>query len=204
MGLYSEIDNASNEDLIKWWAEALPLWTDERGPVLEEIAHALIRRDPSFYQILRVDTHSLDSDKRQAALVALSYKGNPDLSIAIDLRDAFFTSDVALKTAALWGFINLDIYPLPRAELESLIRQPDERLSALAMTYLSYAFPDEAISLLHNGLQSQNPRQREYACDVVGDRGLVELRPDLISLRDDPDEYVRQAAESNLAMLEGN
>jgi hypothetical protein len=203
MGLYSEIDSASYENLSAWWTGAPPTWADDRASVLDEIAHALVKYGSPGTQLLHTDTHSVDDDKRFAALDALSQKDIGETTIANDLLNAFYTSNTRLKTVALWGFIRLGISPLPRTELEDLMQQSDERLSALAMTYLSYAYPSEAISLLQDGLQSQNPRQREYACDVIGDCGLEELQSEMAALLNDPDEYVRQAAQSNLEMPDG-
>jgi hypothetical protein len=203
MGLYNEIDKASYEDLASWWKESLPEWTDDRATVLDEIAYALVKCGPQGTQLLQADTHSSDDDKRFAALDALSHKDSAYATVPSDLQDAFYASNPRLKTVALWGFIRLEIYPLPRDELEALLQQSDERLSALAMTYLCHAYPDEAVAMLRAGLHSPNPRRREYACDVIGDWGLAELQSEMAALRNDPDQFVRQAVQSNLDMWDG-
>ncbi|MGH9823900.1 MAG: HEAT repeat domain-containing protein [Blastocatellia bacterium] len=142
-------------------------------------------------------------EKRREAVYFMADKGFMDDETIAALIEAFHAEDQGLKTSALWGLINTETFALDPLEVEALCRHAgDDRLSALAMVYLSNAYPERTAEILRNGLKSLNPRQREYACDEIGDRRMAELKPALGELLDDPDGSVREAATANLELLE--
>jgi hypothetical protein len=205
MGLYAEIDHASFDDLKAWWQSGSPDWAgaDENEMVMQEIAFALCGYGRDGIELVWSDVRSTIREKRRAALSSLAWPDVAPPGLLDDLSAAFLDDDRLLKTDALWGFIHLRAYPLHRVDVEAIVHGSDERLSALAMVYLSYAFPDERIAILRQALHSPNPRHREYACDVAGDEGLTELHDEIAGLCDDPDIDVRRAAHSNLPLAEG-
>jgi hypothetical protein len=125
-----------------------------------------------------------------------------DEEVRAALIPAFQSGIPDLRYKALWGFIHLEYFPVEQGEIESLLDDKDERMSALAMVYLSRSRPGEAVKILRAGLKSPNPRKREYACDQVGDRGIVELIEGLRELLSDPHNDVARAARGNLDMFD--
>ncbi len=200
MGLYPLIDEATFDQLHEWWSgDAVPEWADSHQSFFDELAFRLSLRGLSGPAILKGSLADTDIIRRRAALRALTKDPalrDPDVEEAVRLAFAF--PDTALKTVALWGCIFMGHFLLERPQIEQLYHGDHERLSALAMVYLSLAFPDEQIEILRAGLHGANPRQREYACDEVGERGLTILMEDLTPLCDDPDEAVAQAAKASL------
>ena len=201
MGIYKEVDNASLEELKMLWNSPTPDWADSRDSLLEEVSYVLSKIKPEGVNFLKSFSYSKDKERRGWAVYFLADKEIIDSDIIKYLVDMFNVNDKILKTLALWGFINVDHFPIQRSVIESLMNGKDERLAALAMVYLSYAYSEESIELLQEGLLSSNPRKREYACDEVGDRAIHQLKEYLVNLLTDPDDYVRQAATSNLELF---
>ena len=61
---------------------------------------------------------------------------------------------LAFKGFALDCFVSVDQYPLERNEVEGLLIYAMKDTAASAMVYLSHAYPEEAITILRSGLQS--------------------------------------------------
>jgi hypothetical protein len=196
MGPYDLFRKAPLEQLRRWWSGNDPPPPGHEEDYVDEVAHALSHAGPTGVAVLRQALNSHDVGRRWAAVYFLATEGLADEEVRAALRRAFDAPE-PLKTAALWGFLNLNWFPLKREEVERLLHQEDQRLAALAMCYLSRAFPGEAVGILRSALGSDNPRMREYACDEVGEREIVELKGELERLVADPDEYVAQAARIN-------
>ncbi|MHB1422234.1 MAG: HEAT repeat domain-containing protein [Gemmataceae bacterium] len=195
---YTEIHNAPLPQLLRWWDGADPPLADFEEGFLDEVAYALTKHRPEGIAALKRYLGSNDPKWRSAALRYLAYPGVADEEVLADLEQTFRNGDRDLKFIALWGFIHLAYFPLPRHQVEALMNEEDERMAALAMVYLSRAMPAEAVKILGVGLSSPNPRKREFACDEVGDRGIGELSERLRLLLTDPDGAVAEAARSNL------
>ena len=198
MGIYKQVDNASLEKLKRLWNNKTPKWADSRGLLIEEVGYALSKIKPDGVKFLKTFAYSEDNEKRGWAVYFLADKGVVEDDVIKYLIDMFSSNDKMLKNLALWGFINVDHFPIQRSVIENLMNNEDERLAALALVYLSYAYPEEAVQLLQEGLLSSNPRKREYACDEVGNRKIYQLKQYLVNLLTDPDEYVVQSASINL------
>jgi hypothetical protein len=178
-----------------------PPLADFEDGFLDEVAFALTQHCPEGIEALE---RSLDSDDLWWRTAALGFLARPDVAdeeVRDSLVRAFHDGSRDLKYTALWGFIRLAWFPLPRHHVEALLDDRDERMSALAMVYLSRALPTETVEILRAALNSPNPRKREYACDEVGDRGIGELSERLQHLLTDPDGAVADAARSNLAFF---
>jgi HEAT repeat protein len=119
------------------------------------------------------------------------------------LDAAFYDDDLGLKIRALLSYMNLEQFSILRADIDALLDHPNDWVSAVAMQYLSRAYPAETIEILTQALSSPNPRQREYACDEVGDNYINELADQLKALLNDPDDRVQEAARCNLEFLIG-
>ncbi len=199
---YSYIDDASLTQLLRWWegTDLLPEDFDEDG--IYEVAYALSTHKPEGVQTLKRFLESSDMLRRRATLHALADPEIADAEIRAALITAFRSEDPALITAAFWGFIQLQYFPLEQSAIKALMEGMDQRLAALAMVYLSQACPDDSVSILRGALQSPNPRMREYACNEIGDRGIVELKDEMRTLLDDPDADVAQTAAYCLDQLE--
>jgi hypothetical protein len=198
MGVYAEIHDAPLTQLLRWWEGADPPLADFEEGFLDEVAFALTNHRPEGIAVLKRYLGSDDPQRRSAALGMLAYPDAADEQVRVALAQAFHNGSRDLKYAALWGFIHLAYFPLGRDQVAALLDDEDERMSALAMVYLSRARPAEAVKILGAGLSSPNPRKREYACDEVGDRGIGELSDRLRHLLTDPDGAVAEAARSNL------
>lgn len=201
MGIYDPIHNANLDQLLRWWDGSDPPPAGFEDEYLDEVAYALSKAGPSGVAALHSSLDAEDIQRRRAAVYFLAEPRFFDEEVHGALLRAFESADLSLKTAALWGFMHLGRFPLGRAEVARLMRRRDERIAALAMCYLSRAFPSETVTILRVGLRSRNPRMREYACDEIGDRGISELSAELRPLLDDRDEYVAQSAQSNLAFF---
>jgi HEAT repeat protein len=201
MGLYKQVDRASLDQLIEFWNGEVPEWADSKESLLEEIAFVLAQKGEDGVTFLKFYGQDTDNEKRKAAIIFLADKRILDAEILSYLKNALDAEDTGLKSKALWGYLRIEQYPMPRIELEKLITHSDQRLSALAMVCLNRSNPAESLDILANALYSVNPRHREFACDEIGDRGIAELEPQLKELLEDTDEYVRQAARYNLEML---
>jgi hypothetical protein len=195
---YSEIEDASLPQLLRWWDGAEPPPADFEDDFLPTVAFGLIKHRPEGLAVVKRDLSSHDPGRRDAALSALAYPDVADDEVRVALVQTFRDNRISLTTTALWGLIHLGYFPLDKHEIDALLGGEDDRLAALAMVYLSRARPDEAVKILEAALNSPNPRMREYACDEVGDRGISELSERLRPLLADPNCAVAAAARSNL------
>ena len=86
-----------------------------------------------------------------------------------------------------------------------LLEERDDLLKGWAFSYrVHLSSPDQRNRQLLNGLNSESPRTREHACDLIGDLWLRELRHELAPLFTDPISYVSEAANYNYQMLAPN
>jgi hypothetical protein len=195
---YSYIHAAPLAQLLRWWdgIEALPEDFHEDG--LDEVAYALSKHNPEGVQALKRSIDVTDMKRRWSALYFLAFPDIADEQIRAALIKEFYSGEPTLKKCALWGFIHLDFFPLERAALSMLINGEDQRLAALAMVYLSRAYPEDSLRILREALQSSNPRMREYACDEIGDQDIGALKNEMRNLLGDADPSVAEAAASNL------
>jgi len=194
-----EIDNATKADLRSWWVN-LPeslVRKDSQEFVLDEIAWALSRKDPEWIAFLTEYAYSEDLNRRASAVYFLASKLNRTPATEQILLDAFHSGVLLLQVRSLWGCIHSDFFPLTKEDIASLDNSADERLPALGMTYLCYAFPKERIAILRSALRNENPRMREYACDVIGDEFIQELKGDMEPLLQDTDTEVAECAKYN-------
>lgn len=201
MSFYPQMDGASSAQLQLWWNGEAPEWADLRESFLQEVAYKLSESGEQGIEFLKSYARDGDVEKRLAAIYFLADRRFVDDDILDTLREAFDADDSRLKTAALWGAIDIGRFLFERDEIEPLLHQPDGRLAALAMVYLSHAHPDETVEILRRALSSSNPHQRSYACDQIGDRFIAELKEEMTPLLNDAHDDVRQAARSNLKML---
>ena len=201
MGIYDPIRTAAVDQLLRWWHGMDPPHEGFEDDYLDEVAYCLSEAGPPWVTALKQSLDSDDTQRRRAAIYFLARPSLVDEEIRTALLRAFRARELALKTAALWGLMHLDYFPLDPSEVERLMRHEDERIAALAMCSLSRAFPDETIMILRAGLRTKNPRMREYACDEIGDREIIELSAEMRPLVGDEDSDVAQAARSNLEWL---
>jgi hypothetical protein len=195
------IHDAPLTQLLRWWEGADPPLAEFGEGFLDEVAFALTKHRPEGIVALKRYLGPDDPKRRSAALGFLAYPEVADEEVRAALVQAFHSGNRDLKYTVLWGFIHLEYFPLGRYQIEALLDDEDERMSALAMVYLSRALPAEAVKILGAGLSSPNPRKREYACDEVGDQDIGELSERLRLLLTDPDEAVAEAARSNLELF---
>lgn len=187
MGIYTQVDNATFDQLKQWWDLESPSWALSKESFLEEVAFALTNFGLEGVNFLKSCTTSGSIEQRREAIYFLANGRFVDDEIITYLIDAFHDTDNGLRQSALWGFGNLDRFLLNPHEVERLMNNEDDRLAASAMVYLSRACPEEAVEILRGGLVSSNSRKREYACDEIGDRYILELRSALsILLTDTP------------------
>ena len=73
----------------------------------------------------------------------------------------------------------------------------DQRITGWGMVYLAYAYPEKRNVILKSALNKNNPRIREYACDVIGDESIHELKELMFPLITDNDSSVSEAAAYN-------
>lgn len=199
MSFYKDMDGASFDQLLDWWnAVDLPAWVDSRALFLDEVAYALTKCGADGVRFLKSYARDADFEKRISAVYFLADKKFVDDEVLQYLAETFALDNLRSKTLVLWGYIHIEQFPLSRDEAEKLMKHSDDRMSALAMVYLSHAYPAETFEILKRGLSSPNPRQRQYACDEVGDRGIVALKDDVTRLLQDSDEDVRETARLNL------
>ncbi|GEM_PF-2636043 len=198
MGVYRDIHDAPLERLLRWWSGAIPPPDGFEVGYLDEVAFALSKHPPEGVMVLKQWLYSDDLDRRSAALASLAYPDVADEEVRDALTRAFDDGPRDVRYRALWGFIHLEYFPLERRRVSDLLESGDQRMTALAMVYLSRAYPSEAISILRAALLSLNPRMREYACDEIGDGGISELSEQMRALLEDPDKDVAQAAQINL------
>jgi len=195
-----EIERATAPDLQKWWVqipERLLRGDDSEELILEQIASALLQKDPEWIAFLSQYAYSEDISRRKAALAVLADKTNATPATERILLDAFHTETADLKLTALLGFIQARLFPLTPKELAALGKSDDELLRAWGMTYLCYALPEMRVEVLRKALQSPNPHVREHACDVIGDERIEDLKEEMKPLLEDPDERVAEAAKYN-------
>jgi hypothetical protein len=203
MSFYPELDHASFEQLTELWLGDIPDWADSRDSLLDEIAYSLAESGETGVAFLKGYGRADDLAQRRAAIYFLSAKHIVDIDILQDLNAAFYDDDLGLKIRALLSYMNLEQFSVLRADIDALLCHPNDSLSAVAMQYLSRAYPAETIEILTQALSSPNPRQREYACDEVGDKGINELADQLKALLNDPDGRVQKTARCNLELLLG-
>ena len=113
------------------------------------------------------------------------------------LLDAFYFEDERVRMNALMAMVGHRKYLLSKSALETVKMAKDPRMEAWAMTYCCYAFPEERTAILKNAVASKNPRMREFACDVIGDEFLYDLKELMESLLTDTNKRVAQSAQYN-------
>jgi len=201
MSFYKEMDGASFDQLLQWWnAVNLPAWVDSRALFLDEVAYALTKCGADGVRFLKSYGRDADIEKRMSAVWFLADKKFVDDEVLQYLTEALGSDDSRLQLAVLLGYVRIGQFPLPRDEVEKLMKHTDNRLAAQAMVYLSHAYPLETVEILKRGLSSPNPSQRWCACDEIGDRNIVELKAEVAGLLHDPDEEVREWAKLNLEL----
>jgi hypothetical protein len=161
------------------------------------VAYALAKY-PEGVAVLREFLEADDLERRSAALRFLAWPGIADEDVRAALIRAFWSADREFRCIALWGFIDLSFFPLSRVDLQPLLEGADQRMAALAMVYLSWACPEDSVTILRDALRSTNPRMREYACDEIGDRDIEELKEEVRLLVNDADPDVAETARLNL------
>ena len=195
------MEGATFEQLVQWWSSVeVPKWGESRDTFFSEVACALVRYDERGVSFLKRYTRDEDIAKRKAALWFLADKRSIDDEIVEAISEAFCSGNQDLKTTAIWCYINSERFELKEQTVEQLLRDADERMSALAMIYLTRAHPEQRVEILREALASENPRMREYACDEVGDFDIEELKRILAGLVNDPHSDVREAAKENLGL----
>jgi hypothetical protein len=195
---YSYIHHAPFEQLLRWWDGIDPLPADFSEGGIDEVAYALSKHPPEGVGVLKRFLEASALARRRAALCFLAWPEVADEEVRAALLRAFYSEDRDLRYTALWGYIDLNYFPLERAKLTTLLDADDQRMAALAMVYLSHAFPEDSVKILREALGSPNPRMREYACDEIGDRDIEELKSEMRMLLGDKDTRVVEAAASNL------
>jgi hypothetical protein len=203
MSFYPELDQASFKQLTELWGGDIPGWADSRDSLLDEIAYSLAESGEAGVAFLKGYGRADDLAQRRAAVYFLAAKHIIDVDILQDLDAAFYDDDLGLKIRALLSYMNLEQFSILRADIDALLDHPNDWVSAVAMQYLSRAYPAETIEILAQALSSPNPRQREYACDEVGDNYINELADQLKALLNDPDDRAQEAARCNLEFLIG-
>ena len=90
---------------------------------------------------------------------------------------------------------------LDEPALISLENRGVAHIDGWIFAYRTMAMPDdERGTRIVEALVADNPRIREHACDLAGNLGL-QLKDALLSLLDDEDDAVREAARYNYDML---
>ncbi|MCI5114101.1 MAG: hypothetical protein D3920_15440 [Candidatus Electrothrix sp. AW2] len=203
MGLYPQVDQASFLELRDWWKNS-PQWVkpEDYEVFLDNIAYRLSKESSEGKNFLKRYVYSVHLPYRRSALCFFADPDHITIETRQILLDAFHEDNLLLKNDVVWTCINLTYFPLERQEIEILVHYPDARLSALAEVYLCYAFPEERVIRLQKCLSSENPRKREYACDVIGDEYIEELKIELQRLINDPHQDVRDAARINAGFFE--
>lgn len=181
---FSYIHDAPLDQLLRWWERSESLPQDFEVGGFDEVAYALARHAEGI-AVLRTFLQSTDLERRSAALRFLGQSG-------------VWSGDPELRTIALRGFVELDFFPLTRADLQPLLEGANQRMAALVMVYLSRASSADSVPILWDALRSTNPRMREYACDEIGDRELEDLKEEVRALVNDTDPGVAEAARLNL------
>src|SRR5438046_1827488 len=148
---YMEIHNTPLTQLLRWWEGADPPLAEFEEGFLDEVAFALTKRSPEGIAALKRYMSSDDPKRRSAALGFLAYPGVADEEVRAVLMQAFHSGSRDLRYTALWGFIHLAYFPLERHQIDALLDDEDERMSALAMVYLSRVLPGEAVKILGAG-----------------------------------------------------
>ena len=122
---------------------------------------------------------------------------------ALSLRARALGERTGTSAAAVAEMIRGSQFVLSEGELEALERR-DEILGGWVFSYRFHqATPTAQTAILEEGLSNANPRVREQACDLIGDRQLSHMRGKLTALIADPVPFVAEAARSSDAMLAG-
>ena len=80
----------------------------------------------------------------------------------------------------------------------------DPHIDGWLFAYRVMSLPDAVRdSKIREGITHDNPRLREHACDLAGDLQHHALKPLLVTLFEDVDDHVREAARYNVDMLAG-
>ena len=203
------IQNASLEQLIRWWnGEEIPDWAAGSVLIREKIAPAL-RSSAEGIAFLKSRTRSKDVKEKQRALLFLSHKEVYDDEVKRLLADTFRNADnfetqlaLAFKGFVLDCFVALDQYPFERYEVKPLLVCELKGTAASAMVYLSHAYPEEAVAILRAGLRSDNDYMQANACTEAGFRNIRELREEVAELRKSESWYIANSAKIGCEMFD--
>jgi hypothetical protein len=117
------------------------------------------------------------------------------------VRGRALSERVGTAAAALAEMVRERQFLLSDEELDSLAKR-HEVLAGWVFAYrVSLLAGAAQTDLLLNGLRHLNPRVREQACDLVGDKRLLALRDALLPLCSDSVAFVAEAAKYNYDML---
>ncbi|WP_444921919.1 hypothetical protein ACJJID_06130 [Microbulbifer sp. CnH-101-G] len=119
-----------------------------------------------------------------------------------DYHRAVFSDNKDEVTEALFAAISQRDFFLDNAEIEKLaLKFNDDKVSGWAFAYRVYKYSEDRNTLLKSNINNENPRIREHVCDIIGDEHIESLRGELITLFDDPVNYVSEAAKYNYSEM---
>ncbi|USD22649.1 hypothetical protein ACJJIU_01455 [Microbulbifer sp. CnH-101-E] len=119
-----------------------------------------------------------------------------------DYHRAVFSDNKDEVTEALFAAISQRDFFLDNAEIEKLaLKFNDDKVSGWVFAYRVYKYSEDRNTLLKSNINNENPRIREHVCDIIGDEHIESLRGELITLFDDPVNYVSEAAKYNYSEM---
>jgi HEAT repeat protein len=179
---------------------------DERDLWLQEVAVQIARTGTGGVKFLLAFVPYADASQLRAILVALSLSGKKLLASqraeVCDLGRRLLKDRRALVVAEAVDTLNhLECREAEKA-VAPLLQHASPYVVGSALRFFARLVPEKAGSLLKKALKSPEPIVRQNAIDELDELQCRDALTRIRRLLDDPDDDVRQAAETAVAHLE--
>jgi hypothetical protein len=202
MSFYPELDNLNLQELTNRFQ--LPPPEEESGNLYyQEVADIIASKGKAGIDFLWNKIKDANTEQLQGIIFGLTAikLAHPQFK---DLLINYLNHEhSSIVMEAIEGLIRLEVKEI-KNDILNLRYHSSPYVRSSVLHYMSKLYPEEAIPLLIESLQDVDYIVRESAVDELGELEAVEAIKYLQPLTEDAHPDVRQAAQTSIAMLEGN
>jgi HEAT repeat protein len=200
MTLYRELEGLNLDDLVDRFGGPAPEGAEYADAYYQDLANLIRSRGPAGEEFLRAQLDTSDASRLRAVLFALTEPPIEDPKLVQRLHSCVRDQRPLIVAEAVDGIARLGLSDLV-GEVKGLGRHPSPYVRGAVLRFLRRITPDQALSLLVEGLKDVDFIVRENAADELGELRAVEAIPHLRLAEADPHPAVRAAAHTALELL---